>query len=102
MDTLEALTNHRAYAEQARSLRSPVAGRAVAVFRASEHDQRHLLLLVLHRRVVDRHLLAVGPMPGQSAFRNISVGALQNEVLDADVGEGATHHHFVIAAPRSV
>ena len=61
-----------------------------------------LLLLVLHRGIVDRHLLAVGPVLGQAALRDVAVGALQHEVLDADVGEGAAHHHLVIAAPRAV
>ena len=27
---------------------------------------------------------------------------LHHLVLDADVGEGAAHHHFVVAAPRAV
>ena len=41
-------------------------------------------------------------MLGQAALGNIAVGALQHEVLDADVGEGAAHHDFMIAAPRAV
>ena len=60
------------------------------------------LRLVLHRGVVDRHLLAVGPVLGEAAFRNVAVGALQHEVLDADVGERAAHHDFMVAAPRAV
>ena len=58
--------------------------------------------LIFHRRVVDRHRLAVGKMFGVAAFRNIAVVVLQHEVLDADIGEGAAHHHFMIAAPRAV
>jgi hypothetical protein len=28
--------------------------------------------------------------------------AVQHQVLDADVGEGAAHHHAIVAAPRAV
>ncbi len=41
-------------------------------------------------------------MLGQAAFGNIAVGAPEHEVLDSDIGEGATHHDFMIAAPRAV
>ena len=68
MDALEALRDHGADAEQTRALRRPVARGAGAVFLAGEHHERHLLLLVLHRGVVDRHLLAVGIVLGDAAF----------------------------------
>ncbi len=60
VDPLEALGDHGAHAEQPRALGGPVAARARAVLLAGEHDQRHALLDVAHRGVVDRHLLAVG------------------------------------------
>ena len=60
-------------------------------------DQRHALLLVAHRRVVDRHLLAGRIVLGDAAF-----DARHHLVLDADVGERAAHHYFVIAAPGAV
>ena len=53
--------------------------------------------LVLHRRVVNRHRFAIGEMLGVAAF-----GAAHQFVLDADIGEGAAHHHFMVAAPRAV
>src|SRR6266852_9644766 len=102
MDPLEALANHGADAEQPRSLRGPVPRRAVAVFGAGKNHQRDSLGLILHRGIVDRHLLAIGPMPGQAALGDIAVGAPQHEVLDANVGEGAAHHDFMIATPRAV
>src|SRR3712207_7438589 len=40
-------------------LRGPVARRARPVLLAGEDDERRALLAVGHRRVVDRHLLAV-------------------------------------------
>ena len=55
-------------------------------------------LLVAHRRVVDRHLLARRIVDGDAAF----TCRRHHLVLDADVGEGAAHHHFVVAAPRAV
>ena len=47
--------------------------------------------------VVDRHLRAVGHVPGDAAL-----GARRHLVLEPDVGEGAAHHHLVIAAARAV
>src|SRR6202171_2264378 len=88
MDLLEALADHGADAEQPGSLRAPARRRAVAVFGAGENHQRHLLGLILHGGIVNRHLLAIGPMFGKAAFRNIAVGAPEHEVLDADIGEG--------------
>ena len=58
--------------------------------------QRHAPLLPGHRRVVDRGLLAVRPE------RVAALDALEHLVADADVGEGAAHHHLVVAAPRAV
>ena len=43
-----------------------------------------------------------GIMYGVAALRHSSVRAFEHVVLDADIGEGAAHHHFVIAAPRAV
>jgi hypothetical protein len=60
VDALEALGDDRADAEQVGALRRPVARGARAVLLAGEDDERRALGLVLHRGVVDRHLLAVG------------------------------------------
>ena len=53
--------------------------------------------LVAHGGVVDRHDGAVRLVLGDAAL-----DAGDHLVLDADVGEGAAHHHLVIAAPRAV
>src|SRR5690606_1682091 len=58
VDALEALDDHRPYAEQVGPLGRPVAARAGAVFLAGNDDERRAVFLVLHRRVVDRHGLA--------------------------------------------
>ena len=97
MDALERLRDHGADAEQPRTLRRPVARGSRAVFLAGEHHERHAVPLVAHGGVVDRHLLARRIMDGDAAL-----DALHHLVLDADVGEGAAHHHLVIAAPRPV
>ena len=58
--------------------------------------QRHALVGVAHRRVVDEHLVArrlVGRV------RPFLVG---QRVAQPDVAEGAAHHHLVVAAPRAV
>ena len=97
MDALEALGDDRAHAEEARTLGRPVAGRARAVFLAGEHDQRPTLGLVLHGRIVDRHHLFGGEVLGHPAL-----DLRGDAVADADIGKGAAHHHFVVAAPGSV
>jgi hypothetical protein len=56
-----------------------------------------LLGLVAHRRVVDRQLLARRLVLGDAAL-----DAGHHQVLQADVGEGAAHHHLVVAAARAV
>ena len=102
MDALERLRDHGLDAEQVGALGRPVARRAVAVFDAGEHDERHALGLVAHRGIVDRHVLAGRIVDRVAAFLDVAVRILVHEVLDADVGEGAAHHHFMVAAPRAV
>ena len=97
MDTLEALGDHRLDAEQHGALRRPVARRPGAVFLARQDHQRRAGLLVPHRCVVDRQLFAGRDVHGDSAL-----GAGSQQVAQADVGEGATHHHLVVAAARTV
>ena len=97
VDALDAFGDHGAHAEEARAFRRPVARRAHAVILAADDDQRHVFGLIQHRGVVDRHHLAVGLMLGHAAF-----DAGHHLVADADIGEGAAHHHLVIAAPRAV
>ena len=59
-------------------------------------------LLVAHGGVVDEHPLARGLMDGEAALDHVAGVVPHHLVLDADVGEGAAHHHLVIAAPRAV
>ena len=53
--------------------------------------------LIVHRRVVDRHRLAGRRVAGEAAL-----DVVEHAVADADVGEGAAHHHFMVAAARAV
>ena len=82
VDALEARGQHGPDAQEESALGGPVAAAARAVFRPGEDHQRHALGLVLHRRVVDGHRLAVGQMAGDAAFR-----ARGQKVAEADVGE---------------
>ena len=60
-------------------------------------------LLIVHRGVVDRHLLARRLVQRDAAFDPRAVGPRRHhQVLDAHVGEGAAHHHLVVAAARAV
>ena len=95
MDALEAFDDDCLHAQQDGALGCPVAARARTVFLTGDDHQRCAVFLVLHRRVVDRHLLAI--VGGDAAF-----DPGDHFVLDADVGEGAAHHHVVVAATRAV
>src|SRR5687768_2291364 len=97
MDALEALRHHGAHAQEPCSLRRPVARGAGAIFLAGEDDERHALIAISHGGIIDRHLLARRIVPGDAAL-----DARNHLVLDADIGEGAAHHDFVIAAPRAI
>ena len=97
MDALEAFDDHRFDSQQERALGRPVAGGAGAVFLAAEDHQRHTLGLVAHGRVVDRHLVA-----GRQVLRHAAFDIVQHLVPDADVGEGAAHHDFMVAAAGAV
>ena len=68
VDALEALRDDGLHAEQARALGRPVARAAGAVFLAGDDDERRARLLVLHRGVVDAHLLAAGLVLGDAAL----------------------------------
>src|SRR5581483_3750357 len=96
MDALEGLGDDRADAEEDRTLRGPVARASGAVLLAREHDEGRALAAVAHGRVVDRHLLARGDVPGPPAF------ALHELVPKADVREGPADQHLVIPAARAV
>ena len=97
MDALEALRDDGAHAEKrvpfaAQSREEPVPYSLPAKITSGTRSRA-----IAHRRVVDRHLIAGGIVDGDAAF-----DARHHLVLDADIGEGAAHHHFVIAAPRAV
>ncbi|MPL73108.1 hypothetical protein SDC9_18901 [bioreactor metagenome] len=96
VDPLEAFRDDRLDAEQVGALRRPVTRRARAVFDAAEDDERDARRLIFHRGVEDRRLFAV------RALGVAALDAIQHLVLDADVGEGAAHHDFVVAAARAV
>src|SRR5436309_11506088 len=97
MDALEAFGDHRAHAEEPWPFRRPVARRAGAVLLYREHAPRCALGGVLVRGVVDGHLLALGQMDLEGPFRSRG-----EQILEPNVRERAAHHHFVIAAARSV
>ena len=80
-----------------RALRRPVARRAAAVHLAGHHHERHFRSLVVHGRVEQRAHLAGGEVARPAAL--LPLGQL---VLQLHVGEGAAHHHLVVAAARAV
>ena len=69
--------------------------RTCAIFLTGDDNQRRTIGFVLHRGVVDRHDFAI-------VARHAAFDAGDHFVLDADVGEGAAHHDFVVAAAGAV
>jgi hypothetical protein len=80
------------------ALGGPVARRAGAVLFAGQHHERHAGGDVLHGRVVD----GICSPPWGRWQGDAALDAAQHEVLEADVGEGAAHHHLVVAAAGAV
>src|ERR1700674_5495078 len=68
MDSLEALGDRGAHAEQQRTLGRPIARRTGAVLLTRDHDQRHAFLAVAFAGLENRGLLAVGQMERQAAL----------------------------------
>ena len=97
VDALVALGDDEADAEQARAFGGPVARGAGAVLLAGEDRERGAALGVGDGGVVDRHAGVVGEQAGDAAL-----GAGGELVAQADVGEGAAHHDFVVAAAGAV
>src|SRR6266481_3690521 len=97
VDTLVALGNYRARAEQPRALGRPVARRSRAVLFTRNYDQRHAGLAIANRGVVDGHFLAAGDVQGPTAF-----GTWRELIAQPDIPKCSAHHHFVIAAPRAI
>ena len=64
---------------------------------ASQNHQGHVLVAILHGRVVDTHHGAVGQVP-----RDASLGAGRQVVANPNIGKRAACHHAVVAAPRTV
>jgi len=60
-------------------------------------SKRDALGGIAHRDVVDEPVLTIGEVD-----RVRTLLALDEVVLQADVREGATDHHLVLAAPRAV
>ncbi|MCY1501118.1 hypothetical protein D9M68_351810 [compost metagenome] len=97
VDAFEAFSDHRLDPQQVGALGRPVAGRPGAVFLAGHYHQWRAFGLVAHGGVVDRQFLAAGHMQGVAAFLTA-----EHLVTDADIGEGAAHHHFVVATSRAI
>ena len=97
VDALEALGDDGPDAEQGGALGGPVTAAPRPVLLAGQHDQGHALVGVAHGRLVDGRLGAVGEVQ-----RDAALGARRQEVAQADVGEGAAHHHLVVAAAGAV
>ena len=98
VDALVALGDHRAHAQQQRALGRPVARGAGAVLLAREHDQRHAFGAGTARR--RRRSSCASPAGRCSGDAALDAG--HQQVLEADVGERAAHHHPVVAAARAV
>ena len=97
VNTLEAFGDDRFDPQQISALGRPVPARPGAVFLPGDHHQRRARGLIAHGRVVDRQFLAGRYIEGVATFF-----AAEHFVANTNIGEGAAHHHFMVAAPRTV
>src|SRR5713226_2727778 len=97
MYSFEALSNDRADSKQSGPLRCPVTRTPCAVLLAREYYQRHALGLILHRRFVNAHTVAVRLMHRHSALRS-----RDHKVFDPHIGERPSSHHAVVTSARAV
>jgi len=86
MYALEARRDHRTHAEQGVPLAAQSRACRSRTLRRN-HDQRHAVLFVAHRGVVDGHLFAVGLMRRIAAF---------------DAGHIWLRSHWFANAPRTM
>src|SRR5713101_2777398 len=82
MDPFEVLRDYCAHAEQQRALGRPIPRRAGTVFFARDHDQRHVVFLIMLRGVENCHLLTAGQMRGEAAL-----DARHEQILEPDICE---------------
>ena len=97
MDALVAFGDRCLDSQESRPFGGPVARGAGAVFFSGDHDERNTFFLILHRRVVNEHLLLVRQVRGPTAL-----GAGRKPVLEPHVGKRPAHHHLMVAAPGAV
>src|SRR5258705_10382861 len=97
MNALKRLTDHGADAQQHRSVGGPIPRGAGAVLLACKDDERNVLALVSHGRIIDRQLIA-----GWIVDRDAALDARNHLISDTDVRKGAPDHHFMVPAPGSV
>ncbi|CAI8335499.1 MAG: Uncharacterised protein [Cellulomonadaceae bacterium TMED98] len=99
MNTLEALRNDGFDPEQHGALRCPISRRARAVFLTGQDHQGCLRPLVVFGRIEDEALL-----PGRSreVAGKPAFDAIEQQIFQANIGEGASNHHFVVSTPGAI
>ena len=97
MDALEALCEDGLDAEERRALARPVAARTRAIHLAGDNDLVLVLCLVVHSGIVDARYLIALEVIGVAALPALGKG-----ILELHVRERASHHHLMVAAPRTV
>src|SRR5580698_5035642 len=96
MDALVAFGDDGVDAEETRAFGGPVARGTGAVLFAGEDDEGSAVGLISLGSVENRHFLVGGQVASEAAFD------IDQFVAQADVGEGAADHDFVIAAARAI
>ena len=96
MNALKAFRNHSFNPQKRSAFGRPIPAGAGAILFATKYHQWGALFLVGHRGIINRRLVAVWTQCIATFY------PVQHFILDADIGEGATHHHLVIAAARAI
>src|ERR1700692_67766 len=96
MDALKTFGNDSANSQQASALGGPIAGRARTIFLTGKNHQWGIFLFIGLGGFKNRNLFTLWEKFGGATF---FAGEF---IANTDIGEGAPHHHFMIAATRSV
>ena len=97
VDALVAGCNDRLDTKKTGSLGCPVPTAAGAVFLPGQNDERDFLPGIFLRCIKDAQALSVGLVEGLT-----TLDTREHEVLDADIGKGATGHDAVIATAAAI
>ena len=97
MNPLETRRHDRFHSKKFCSFGRPVARGTGSIFVPGQNNERHLLFLITHCGIEDRHLLTVRIMLRHAAF-----SPRHHQVFNSHIRERPARHDEIVSAPASV